>query len=408
MKKNILTVLSWALGLSASAQVSDSTELGAGYASQSYYSLENGEVANVDNNNWDLAFDLSGFGSTIRLNRRVNVMYVYPGDTANWMTVDTAGHTSWDSYVNGFESWSEGAFNADADLGNPSDLGWGIYNTLSHFTEGDRIFVVELSDGSYRKLWIELLASGVYTFKYDYLDNSDEQNITLTKSDYSDKNFIYYSLENDVVVDREPINTDWDLVFTNYALELAPNYISTVTGVLQNKECYVQEVNDVPANEAAYYDGDLEFNISTVGYDWKTFNFGNFSYDIEDSLSYYVQTAEGDVWQLIFTGFNGSSDGKSYFTKELIGAASFEEEELTELVVYPNPAIDELNVFNMENISQLSLYNMNGQQVFTTANESNTNLLQIDLSNFDQGVYLIHAVTNTQSIISQKVVITNK
>jgi hypothetical protein len=408
MKNKYFTLLALAASFSAAAQVSDSTELGAGYANQSFYSLENGEVANVDNNNWDIAFDLSGFGSEIRLNRRVDVMYVYPGDTANWATVDTAGHASWDSYLNGHESWYQGAFSAGADSGNSSDLGWGIYNTLSHVTEGDRIFLVELSNGTYRKLWVQLLASGVYTFKYDMIDNSAEQNITITKADYSGKNFIYYSLENDLVVDREPMSTDWDLVFTNYALELAPNYISTVTGVLHSPDCYVQEINNLPADEAVYADANLESNISTIGYDWKTFNFGNFSYDIEDSLSYFVQTAEGDVWQLVFTGFNGSVDGKSYFTKEQIGAASFEENEQTSLVVYPNPAINEVNVFNMENVKLLELYNMNGQRVFSTENQEKSNLVQIDLSALDNGIYLLNALTNSEYVISQKLVVTSK
>jgi len=406
MKTKIYTIGLVLATISASAQVSDSTELGAGYANQSYYSLENGEVANVDNNNWDLAFDLSSFGSSIRLNRRIDEMYVYPGSTADWSSVDTAGHESWNSYLNGFESWSEGAFNAAADPGDPTDLGWGLYNTLTHQTDGNRIFVVALSDGTYRKLFVESLAGGVYTFKYDLLDNSDEQNVTITKGDYAGKNFVYFSLENDMIIDREPATADWDLVFTNYALELAPNYISTVTGVLQNIDCYVQEVNDLPANEAVYYDGDAEPYIYTIGYDWKSFNFGTFSYDIVDSLSYFVQTAQGDVWQIVFTGFNGSSDGKSYFTKELIGAASFQENEITELVIYPNPANEYINVFNMENVQEMSLYNMNGQEVYSTMNTDADNMLQIDVHDFENGVYVLQGITNSNQMLTQKLIIT--
>lgn len=364
MKKIIFTLCVSAITFAASAQINDSTELGPGYANQSYYSMANGEVANVDNNNWDLAFDLSGFGAAIRLNRRIDVMYVYPNDTSNWASLDTAGHQNWDSYLNGYEDWSQGALNADADLADPADLGWGMYNSLTHFTEGDRIFVIELSDGSYRKVWIQLLAGGEYKFKFDYLDNSNEQSVTITKSDYAGKNFVYYSLENEMIIDREPLSTDWDIVFTNYALELAPNYISTVTGVLHNVDCYVQEVNTVPANQAVYNEGAVEANISTIGYNWKTYDFGSGGYLIEDSLSYFVQTATGDVWQLVFTGFNGSSDGKSYFTKELIGAASFDENQIIELVTYPNPAVNELNIFNLENIAELSVYSLSGQEVF--------------------------------------------
>lgn len=405
MKKIIFTLCVSAVTFAASGQINDSTELGPGYANQSYYSMANGEVANVDNNNWDLAFDLSGFGAAIRLNRRIDVMYVYPNDTSNWASLDTAGHQNWDSYLNGYEDWSQGALNADADLADPADLGWGMYNSLTHFTEGDRIFVIELSDGSYRKVWIQLLAGGEYTFKFDYLDNSNEQTVTITKSDYAGKNFVYYSLENEMIIDREPLSADWDIVFTNYALELAPSYISTVTGVLHNVDCYVQEINTVPANQAVYNEGAVEANISTIGYNWKTYDFGSGGYLIEDSLSYFVQTATGDVWQLVFTGFNGSSDGKSYFTKELIGAASFDENQITELVTYPNPAVNELNIFNLENISELSVYSLNGQEVFRFDNDENQNLLQLDVSDFPSGLYVLKAQSTTGGVVSQKIVI---
>src|SRR5687767_5983376 len=109
-----LLIFSLSVSLVASSQELDSVILGPGYSNESYYSFENGEVANVSNLNWDLAFDLSAYGATIRMNRKTDVLFLYPGTASDWATVDTAGHTGWDQYIDGYESWSQGALNAPA------------------------------------------------------------------------------------------------------------------------------------------------------------------------------------------------------------------------------------------------------------------------------------------------------
>ena len=42
--------------------------LSPSYANQSFYSLQNGEVLNSTNNDWDIAFHTDIFSSTIRIN----------------------------------------------------------------------------------------------------------------------------------------------------------------------------------------------------------------------------------------------------------------------------------------------------------------------------------------------------
>ena len=80
----LLTSMSFVFG-----QNSESVFLQAGYANQSYYHLDNGEVSNVDNNNWDLAFDASGYGSAIRINGMTGTkLFVYSnGDASNWAQI---------------------------------------------------------------------------------------------------------------------------------------------------------------------------------------------------------------------------------------------------------------------------------------------------------------------------------
>lgn len=408
MKKSLL-IIAAGFGLNSISQTLDSVILGAGYANESYYSLANGEVANVSNLNWDLAFDLSPFGSTIRMNRKTDVLYLYPGTAADWSTVDTAGHLNWEQYIDGYTSWSEGALNAPADISNPVDLGWGNYNTITHITEGSRLFVIKLDDDSYRKLLIETLASGVYTFKYANIDGSNEVSETITKSTYTGQNFIHYSILNETVVDREPASADWDLVFTNYVLELAPNYYSGVTGALSNstfRTLTTAKVNGVPAADANYATATYTDEANTIGYDWKTFNMGTFSYDIPDSLCYFVKDENDNTWKIVFTGFVGSSNGKIYFTKEQITFASTLENNPNSFSIYPNPAAD-LIYLNGENLKLVNIHNSAGQLIYSETLAEGQSLYTIPVSDLNAGLYILQVTTTENEIITKKLTIQN-
>lgn len=402
MKRNILTLFCAAASAMSFAQISDSVTVGAGYANESYYNLEEGEVANVDNSNWDLAFDPSAFGSTIRVNR-LDEVYVYPGSIEDFESLDTAGITGWTRMYNSDVYWSAGALNNAADPSDDVDLGWGEYNTTTHITEGSRIFVIKLSSGDYKKLFIDELASGEYDFYYNFLDNSDLQTHTITKADYNEMNFVHFSMQTNVVIEREPTADSWDIVFTNYHSEVAPGAYYGVTGALTNKYVEVLEVSETPTDEATF-DAPFSSEINILGYDWKSFNMETYTYDIAEDLTYFIQANSGDVWKLIFTGFNGSSDGWIYFTKEKVSSVSVEEELSATLNVYPNPVVNQFTVELNENVNTVKLMNTNGQIVYQN-NSVNTNQLQIDASIYQNGLYILQATTIEGFVINEKVLI---
>lgn len=346
MKKSILFTLLLGSYLPVHAQVQDSIKMMPGYTNESYYSLSNGEEANVDNTNWDIAFDLSGYGSSVRSNEHTGTeVHLYSG--SDWATVDTTGMT-WDSYHNSETSWSEGSFDQSADPSDPFDLGWGSYNVVTHQITGTRIYIVKLASGDYKKIMIESLISGVYTFKHADVDGANEVTNTVTKADYFDKNFAYYSIANDIVIDREPANTTWDIVFTKYVAELGPGTYYGVTGVLSNNGVHVREANGVAPASANFYDYAVDSVINVIGWDWKSFNMTTFSYDIASDLSYFVEDQSGDIWHIVFSGFEGSATGKVVFSKELVSSASIDPlQDVTAVGIYPNPASDQTTlVFN--------------------------------------------------------------
>ena len=86
MKKNKITLAFFLFAcVLASSQTSNSVSLGSGYVNQSFYSLENGETGNINNENWDLAFSIEAMSYSIRINDGKGVeLYNYTaGDTWN-------------------------------------------------------------------------------------------------------------------------------------------------------------------------------------------------------------------------------------------------------------------------------------------------------------------------------------
>lgn len=385
----------------AFGQVNDSVSLNAGYANESYYSFENGEVANVDNQNWHLAFELGSWGAAVRLNRKQAELYNPEVAAADWgTTIDTAGMFGvWDQHINGYDYWEEGAINKAADAGNPFDMGWGLYNSVTHQIIGSRIFVLKFNNGTCRKLLIESLIGGDFVFKHADLDGANEVSQTITKANYPGKNFVYYNVASDQIVDREPTSAAWDVVFTNYVLELGPGYFGGVTSVLHNNGVVVSESAGVPVGSATYNIWDT--TIATIGYDWKAFNMTTFQYEIVDSLCYFVQTEAGDVWKLVFTGFGGSSTGKIYFSKEQVEFANVPTHEGANLMVYPNPATGLVQIQFSHDVEELRLINTNGQTVLTQMSEMNS----INVSALEEGLYFLQVTDGSGRTATERIVV---
>lgn len=409
MKKLLLSASAF-IAVFANAQVSDSVYVinqTTFVSSQSYYSLENGEVLNVENDDWDLAFASSGYGASIRINgAQGNALYLTPYAVADWATVDTAGYSAWDQLYDSQATWDEGAFNADYDAADDFDMGWGDYSMTTHYVTGDKIFLYKFADGNVKKVLIEQLASGVYTFKYANIDNTNEVTDNITKSSYSTKNFVYYSLTNEAIVDREPAADSWDIVFTKYQTDYFGDgtFYYGVTGALLNGTVYAYKDASV-ANDDAVFNSQTAFDsqINTLGWGWKTYGGGG--YTIDDSSAFFIQDVNQNVWKFVFTGYAGGTEGKIVFTKEQVSLASVESEAaLMDVSIYPNPASSE--VFINGEISgtsaNVSVYSMSGQLVTEQTVDANGMAQSIDVSNLNTGMYILLIKSNDGQISKHK------
>ena len=413
MKKILLTYSLILLFLCSYSQNSDSVILNSSYTNQSFYNLNDGEIANIDNTNWDLAFSSSGYGSAIRINAQAGVeLFVYPnGDINDWNSVDITNINNWSSIINSDTTWTIGAFNATSDPTNSLDLGWGVYSTITHHITGDSIHIIKLSNGDYKKLQMIKLSSGVYDFKYANIDGSNEVTTNVSKSNYTSKNFGYYSLTNEAELDREPDSDSWHILFTKYVSEIYPGTNYAVTGVLTNKDIEVAKAEGVDISNVNYNSYSFSSQINTIGYNWKSYNMSSFSYDIVDSLCFFIKDDFGSIWKLQLTGFEGSSSGKINFNIENILSASDNVLDKNVFAIYPNPTkskeikiIYDLN-YSTSSLNKLDFYDLNGKLV-KSLKLANNGFFERDVNLYDlkSGIYFVSLITDEKSF-QQKLII---
>lgn len=415
MKKIILTsICALSLYTSKAQVVIDTVSIGAGYANQVWYSLQNDEQGSAPKNNWDIAFDVSGFGSSIHFNSIIGtLLWKYPSaDTAGWSTVDTTGITAWTKLYNSDTTWAIGAFDKGRVVGNRNDLGWGVYNPITHIVTGDSLYIIKLSSGVYKKLWIENLSGGVYRFKYADLNGANLQNATLTKSNYKGKNFGYYSIQTNSALDREPLSANWDLMFTQYTTFIPNAYI--VSGILSNKGVTIAQANNI-GNVNTYNNWSTHTfitPINEIGYDWKTFN--GVGFDITDSLIFFVKTKAGDIWKVIPTGFGGSATGNYMFSKEKLSSTVITDamgDIKSVLSIYPNPSSggNATIIYEFENSvssAVLNIYDLSGKNIHSEKLNYDTGLHthNLNTSSFNSGMYFV-TVEFEGNRIQQKLII---
>lgn len=413
MKKVILSALT-VFGLFYSeAQTTETITMGNGYANHIWYSLENGSVGTSAKNNWDLAFEVNSYGVGVHHNRSVEMsVWRYPVQgVEDWATLDTTDMAAtWSLVHNSDSTWEKGSFNQLPE--GMYNYGWGTYNIVNHTVQGDRIYVVKLSDNTFRKLLIESRISGVYTFKLAMLDHTNEITRQFSNNGgLSDQALLgYYSIINDEFINREPNRDTWDLVFLQYNAEqfgTATN--QRVTGVLQNNNVEaVKLMLDSPESTYSWSAQTFQTAINTIGYDWKVLNYQTFQWEIPDTLVYIVKSQQGNYYEIRFATFTGTGTGVTTFNKALLSSASFEKNNgVAFSYVYPNPATESIYVVvdTMDDFV-ISLYNTSGALIESKKVNQNNEMSQIQFSldHLTSGLYLVSIESTNGSLTTHKVI----
>jgi hypothetical protein len=310
--------------------------------------------------------------------------------------------------------WNTGALNTAADPANPFDMGWGIYDPSTHIVNGNRVFLIKLRNGQYRKLQVQSLTGSTYTFRYANLDGSGETTKTIDKAAHTGKTLAYFSFATGTTVDVEPAS-GFDLLYCRYKTPLFDPSTSAyipyaVTGILSGDGVEVAQANGVDPATVAFADwqDSLSAALDVIGYDWKSFS--GSAWSLPSDRVYFVKTASGNLWKLTFIDFEGSATGTAVFEKVNLGplnAVGDESAPLTTFDVFPNPASVETNlVFTTKKADAnalATLRDLNGRMVYEQKMQANQGLngWVLPVSDLPTGVYFLTLNIDNQLFAKQ-------
>ena len=415
MKQIFTFFLLFILNISSAQLLEDSVIMGPSFTNDIFYSFDNGEVGSYSGASWTVAFYNKSQSGAIMLNGGHGVELWNASDDISQFAniIDTVGIGSWTQLYDTDTIWNaNSAFEGDA-LNSNWNYGWGDYDISTHIIQGSRIFVLKSIEQKYFKVLVEKKDYGVFHYRYASLDNSFDTTIVVRTPDYLNKSYAYLNMDNHTLQDREPNHSEWDLLFTKYSADLGFAYYP-VTGVVSNEGIEVAEIKELP-NNASYTAQDFNPSKTVIGSDWKTFDTIANTYNLQDSLTYFVQTENGDVYKLHLTAFEGSSTGKIKFNKELVSTGPTGIQSSNEVLslhsIYPNPSIGSADIVfsntRKENIN-IRVYNLVGNLVYQANADSNIGLnsFRINLEFVENGVYLVQ-IDNGFFVKTQKLVINN-
>lgn len=422
MKKILLATTLLVFGNSAFSQncgSNDSTLMGAGSAMDVFYNLKqgkntgNGTVKTVSNTNWHLAFSVmpASFptnpanGVSVRINSAsagCSLVKIPGANFSNWHNLDTTGISAMPVLLDSDSTWNLSAFTSGYSMSNPFNFIWGTYNSTTHKLTGTSVFVLyNKTQNWYKKIFInELAGDTLWNFTISNIDNSDSNFVTINKTDYLNRNFAYYDVINNTVLDREPDNRTWDLVWTKYTTVVTQGSVTMpypVTGVLHNNGVKTAQNNGKKCNEVwlANKTATASNNMSTIGYDWKTFT--GTAYAITDTFVYFIETRDTHTYKMTMVSFAGGSLGKTVFSFYESTLDIDDNKIIGSLDIYPNPSSDFITIKTDDIIESVKVFDMFGKEV-ASSNESS-----FSVKNLDSGIYIVYISTD-KGLFMQRII----
>lgn len=273
-------------------------ELGQDYGNQVFYSLTNNiTVLTNEKTDWDLAFESSTTGFHILLNTSRGMAIHRSALNFDEVTDDSGLDWTWDMQSGNLDSTAFGDWVTDGFL---YVLDFGYDASGSHL--------------GYKKIIVSAVSETEYSIEFGDIADANPQVVTFSKN--PDNLFTYYKIgEGEVTI--APPNEDWDLNFTQYTHVFHnPDQPYVVTGVLLNRfNTAASRIENKPFTDVGFDDiASLTFSsdIDYIGYDWKTYDFGNSIYIVHPEVTYIIQTSQGVYYKLHFIDFYNDLGEKGF------------------------------------------------------------------------------------------------
>jgi hypothetical protein len=283
--------------------------IGSSYENQVYFDLsENKEVSSNNLSVWDLSFESSSGGWTIRLN---SAKFMLAGNSFDTAFSATLVQEDLDMLF-------------DKSDGNPDSTAIGAWFELSEDSIWSHSHVYLVDRGSddlgqslgFKKVQFDILGND-FIIRYADPDNSGDTLVRIGRDPSMDQ--VYFSFDTGI---REiaPRPELWSLLFTKYTTMLVTDegddYPYLVVGVLLNPNGVIAALDTT--HNFMDLDGsvlpELEFTrrSDVIGYEWKDYNFDDGVYTIVPGLNYVIRDRDGFYYKLRFVDFYNDLGVKGY------------------------------------------------------------------------------------------------
>ena len=297
-EKNEIPVAKHTMGEILVQQINMSSD----YSKQIFYSTsENIIVSSNTKDTWDLAFRSSENSSEIIINSSTFSQICELEDHPFEDMIST---------TNLLWKW-------DNPQGIYTETALGIPKKTTTFVL-DRGYNIDGTSRGYKKIKIDSINNNSYIITYANLDNSETQNVSITKDSLF--NYKYFSFTSNNIVNIEPKKNSWDLAFTQYTHLFindteTPAYL--VTGVLTN---YLNNVMIAKDTINAFDSITIEMIESyvfsqhqdAIGYNWKYYSFESQSYTVLSDINYIIKDISGRYFKMHFIDFYNDVGEKGY------------------------------------------------------------------------------------------------
>jgi len=282
--------------------VTDTVAMTDTYKYQVYYNLHDSLAFNSTlKSSWDIGFESSSLGWRVILNSSSFMKSAYLVGQLFGSPADTVG-----------AKW----------LFNPSDgsadsLAIGKWFTVQgNDTIGtNRLLVIDRGMDEvgeplgFSQLVVDSLSNGTYYFRIANLDGTDPKSFSVKK--HGGYNYVLFSITNPAKIVTEPLNTTWDILFSQYTTLLFTDagdpYPYLVTGVLINKPFVDVAVDSLTPFSEIDYEFAQKMNFTNqsdrIGYEWKKYNFTSGTYTVNSDVNYIIRDTKGYLYKFRFIGF---------------------------------------------------------------------------------------------------------
>lgn len=202
---------------------------------------------------------------------------------------------------------------------------WGDFTFLNPKSYGytyilDLGYINYVNEFGYRKIQVLGCSNNIYTLRIAQLDDPEGDTIKIEKR--PEQNYVYFSFKNKgKVVDIEPSNNDWDLLFTQYGLSkpIFKDSLTTDTSYHQTDYIILNTNGRVVACDTArsfdkitFWDAEKYtyhsiFNF--IGNYWRFLDISSSNYKLSPTKIFIIRDTKNHIYKIEFKSVQKTGSG---------------------------------------------------------------------------------------------------